>query len=138
MAESPPPRKDVADVLEKLALRIRSDPSYQAAQALAKDGLTVYAPREAAADRPALGEVDLQADGAAITVTAETRNAEAGSVHVTLADDRLCIGLGEGLAALRRDVPLPAPVDEERAVATLRNGVLDIILPLRQPRAGQR
>ena len=138
MAESPPTRKDVSDLLEKLALRIRSDPSFQAAQAQAKDGLTVYAPREAPSDRPALGEVDLQADDAAITVTAETRNADVNSVHVTLADDRLSIGLGEGMNALRRDVTLPAAVDEERAVATLRNGILDIVLPLRQPRPGQR
>lgn len=138
MPESPPTRRDVADVLEQLALRMRSDPSFQAAQAATKDGLTVYAPREAPADRPALGEVDLHADDTAITVTAETRNADVASVHVTLVEDRLSIGLGEGAHALRRDVPLPAAVDEDRAVATLRNGILDIILPLRTPRAGQR
>lgn len=138
MAEPTPTRKDVADLLEKLTLRMRADPSFLAAAAQAKDGLTVYQPPEAAADAPALGEVDLQADASAITITAETRNTDANSVHVTLADDRLSIGLGEGARALRRDLTLPAPVDEERAVATLRNGILDIVLPLRNPRPAQR
>lgn len=137
MAESPPTRKDVADLLEQVTRRMRADPSFQAAQAHAKDGLTVYAPPAPAPGEPALGEVDLQRDETSITVTAETRNADAGSVHVTLADDRLSIGLGEGVRALRRDLTLPAPVDEERAVATLRNGILDIVLPLRQ-RPAQR
>ena len=138
MAEPPATRKDVTDLLEKLTLSMRADPSFLAAQAQAKDGLTVYAPSEAAPDAPVLGEVDLQTDASAITVTAETRNADPSSVHVTLADDRLSIGLGEGVRALRRDLRLPAPVDEERAVATLRNGILDIVLPLRQPRPTQR
>ena len=138
MAEPTPTRKDVADILEKITLRMRADPSFLAAAANAKDGLTVYAPPDASPDAPALGELDLQTDAAAITVTAETRNADANSVHVTLADDRLSIGLGEGLRALRRDLTLPAAVDEERAVATLRNGILDIVLPLRQPRPAQR
>lgn len=138
MRDPAPRRKDVADILEQLALRIRSDPSFLAAQAAAKDGLTVYAPREAPPGQPSLGEVDVQSDATAVTVTAETRNAAPDAVHVTLADDRLSIGLGEGASALRRDVPLPAPVDEERAVATLRNGVLDVVLPLRRQHAGQR
>lgn len=138
MSESPPTKKDVADILEKLAVRMREDPSFLAAQANAKDGLTVYAPPEGRPDEPSLGELDLQTDALAITVTAETRNADANSVHVTLADDRLSIGLGEGMRALRRDLTLPAPVDEERAVATLRNGILDIVLPLRKAPAAQR
>lgn len=138
MADPPPTRKDVADLLENVTLRMRADPSFLAAAANAKDGLTVYLPPEGAPGAPTLGELDLQTDAAAITVTAETRNADANSVHVTLAEDRLSIGLGEGSRALRRDLTLPAPVDEERAVATLRNGILDIVLPLRQPRAAQR
>lgn len=130
MADASTP-KDVSDLLEQLARRIRLDPSFQAAQATAKDGLTVFTPPEAAPDAPSLGELDLQRDAATITVTAETRNADANHVHVTLAEDKLSIGLGEGTRAFRRDLTLPAAVDEDRAVATLRNGILDIVLPLR-------
>lgn len=136
MAESHSPPKDVADILDALAIRLREDPSYLAAEARSDPagGLTIYAVPESAADGPVLGAVDLLADEDAITVTAETRNADPASVHVTLADGTLSIGLGEGQRALRRDVPLPSAVDEERAVATLRNGVLDIVLPLRRAR----
>lgn len=134
--ESHSPPKDVADLLEELALRLRRDPTFLAAEAKAKDtgGLTIYTPPEVAAEGPVLGELDLHADEDSITVTAETRNTDAAAVHVTLVDDRLNIGLGEGLRALHREVRLPAAVDEERAIATLRNGVLDIVLPLRHPR----
>jgi len=48
---------------------------------------------------------------------------------VSLLDGRLLINLGEGPQAFRRDLPLPAAVDEDAAVATFRNGVLDVVLP---------
>lgn len=131
MTESPSARKDVADLLENLAKRIRTDPSWGAgAEAKEeKGGITVYAGPEFTGEMPALGAVDLFEDPDAITVTAETRNTAADAVKVTLAEDRLLIGLGDGPVAVKREVPLPDEVDEEYAVATFRNGVLDIVLP---------
>lgn len=136
MTDSSSPHKDVADLLEHLARRIRNDPEWGAGQATQtqQGGVTVFAGDPA--DRPHLGAVDLFRDDDAITVTAETRNTDAQQVHVTLVDDKLFIGLGEGPAALRKDVPLPCAVDEEAAVATFRNGILDIVLPLRKQRGG--
>jgi HSP20 family molecular chaperone IbpA len=93
--------------------------------------VTVFAGDEL---RPSIGPVDLFEDEDAITVTAETRNADPQHVHVTLAEDRLYIGLGEGSASVRKDVPLPRAVDEDAAVATLRNGILDVVLPLKKAR----
>lgn len=107
-------------MLEKLAARLRHD---------APDPTVVdVGPDE---DGPALGALDVFSDESAITVTAETRNADAASVHVSLLDGRLLINLGEGPRAFRRDLALPAPVDEDAAVATFRNGVLDVVLPLK-------
>ncbi|MFA5860885.1 MAG: Hsp20/alpha crystallin family protein [Candidatus Thermoplasmatota archaeon] len=132
MTNSSSPHKDVADLLENLARRIRNDPEWGAGQPgrVEQGGITIFTgdPTE----RPHLGEVGLIEDTDAITVTAETRNTDAHEVHVTLADDKLFIGLGEGPAALRKGVSLPCPVDEEAAVATFRNGILDIVLPLRK------
>lgn len=132
MAEAPAPPKDVVELLEKVAREMRADPTFLAAEAEAaqRGGLTVLA--DASGHAPSLAGVDLQDEGDAITVTAETRNAQPGHVHVTLADLVLSIGLGEGKDAYRHDLVLPAPVDEERAVATFRNGVLDIVLPRRR------
>lgn len=134
MTDTSSPHKDVADLLENLARRIRNDPEWGAGQParVERGGITVYS--DDPADRPHLGAVDLIRDLDAITVTAETRNTDPQEVHVTLADDKLFIGLGEGPAALRKDVTLPCPVDEEAAVATFRNGILDIVLPLRKRR----
>lgn len=123
--------KDVADLLEDLARKIQTDPEWGAGRPSHEEGgVTIVTPLEA----PAIGAIDCFADQQAVTVTAETRNADASSVKVTLADDRLFIGLGEGTQAVRRDVRLPAPVDEEAAVATFRNGVLDVVLPIRKPK----
>jgi HSP20 family molecular chaperone IbpA len=135
MREPASPHKDVADLLENLARRIRSDPEWGAGQPgtrTEQDGISVYAGDPT--NRPSLGAVDVLTDEDAITVTAETRNTDAQQVHVTLADDKLYIGLGEGAAAIRKDVKLPHAVDEEAAVATFRNGVLDIVLPRRKHR----
>lgn len=136
MPDASPPPKDVADVLEQMAKHIRADPSFLAAQAKAADGsgVTLYAAPEVTGDEPTFGEVDLQRDAGTITVTAQTRNADANAVHVTLSDHVLTIGLGDGVKATRRDLTLPVSVDEERAVATFRNGVLDIVLPIRAKR----
>lgn len=125
------PSKDVADILDQMTARLRNDPQFVAAQARST-GLSLYASPEVTGDSPAFGELDLHREDGAITITAQTRNADAHSVHVTLADLTLTIGLGEGERACKQDVRLPAPVDEEHAVATFRNGVLDIVLPLRR------
>ena len=123
-------RKDVADLLEDLARKIRSsDPEWAAGAAAPNEsGITIYTGE----DGPSIGAVDLYEDEDAITVTAETRNADANAVHVTLADDRLYIALGEGTRSARKDVRLPTAVDEEKAVATFRNGILDVVLPRRR------
>jgi HSP20 family molecular chaperone IbpA len=138
-ADAPSSPKDVADMLEALARRIRNDPSFGKAgapRAEAKAGISVSAPQRidppGVDDEPGLGAVDVFSDGEHVTVTIETHNVDPSSVHVSLAGGRLLIGVGEGPQALRRDLPLPAPVDEEAAFATLRNGVLDVVLPVRQ------
>lgn len=125
MTDKPSDPKDVADTLESLARRIRDTSATGAPQAV-----SVTAPP--AEEGPTLGALDIFSDKDAITVTAETRNADASSVHVSLLDGRLLIGLGEGAKAFKRDLPLPAPVDENAAVATFRNGVLDVVLPLKR------
>jgi HSP20 family molecular chaperone IbpA len=111
--------KDVADMLEALARRIRGD-AVAAQVTVAPD------------DEPSLGALDVFTDDKNVTVTVETRNAEAGHVRVSLLEGRLLINLGEGPHAFRRDLPLPAAVDEDAAVATFRNGILDVVLPLKR------
>ena len=128
MADKGSDPRDVAEMLEALAKRLRSD----ATAPRPSGGLTVAAPPEAGSDAPSLGGLDVFADEDAITVTVETRNTEARHVHVSLLENRLLINLGEGPLAFRRDLALPAPVDEEAAVATFRNGVLDVVLPRRR------
>lgn len=130
MNDSPAARKDVADLLEDLARKIRSDPEWGAGQAAQTDvgGITLYAGETG----PVIGEVNVFEDEDAITVTAETKNADADAVHVTLANDRLYIAIGEGVRSARKDVRLPRPVDEQQAVATFRNGILDVVLPRRR------
>jgi HSP20 family molecular chaperone IbpA len=126
--------KDVADMLEALAKRIRSDPlAAGRAGASGEAGSHVIAPSiEPLEEGPSLGALDVFSDRDAITVTVETRNTDAKSVHVSLLEGRLLINLGEGAQAFRRDLPLPAAVDEEAAIATFRNGILDVVLPLRR------
>jgi HSP20 family molecular chaperone IbpA len=85
-------------------------------------------------EEPAFGAVDLFTDERAVTVTMETRNVDPATVHVSLAEGKLLIGVGEGVGALRRDLTLPAAVDEGAAFATFRNGVLDVVLPLKAHR----
>ncbi|GEM_PF-3993635 len=134
MAETPSSPKDVADMLDALAKRIRADPNFRMTPPAR--GMQV-APASAGveikedAEGPQMGAVDVFRDERAVTVTVETRNADAASVHVSLADGRLLINLGEGPHALRRDLDLPAAVDEDAAFATFRNGILDVVLPLR-------
>lgn len=135
MSESSPPHasppKDMADLLETVARKIRTDPSWGAGAPAEVDdgGITVYAGPEFAADVPRLGFADVQLDSDAVTVTLETKNIDANAVKVTLAEDKLFIGIGDGL---KKDIQLPRIVDEEAAVATFRNGILDIVLPLRR------
>lgn len=134
MAEPPSSPKDVADMLDALAKRIRADPNFRITPPAR--GMQVIPPSsnlevKEESDAPQLGAVDVFRDERAVTVTVETRNADAASVHVSLADGRLLINLGEGPNALRRDLDLPAAVDEDAAFATFRNGILDVVLPLR-------
>ena len=126
MAEKSSDPKDVADMLEALARKLRTEP---VAVPGAKPPLTIAPPAELIADTPSLGALDVFTDEDAITVTVETRNTDAKSVHVSLLDGRLLINLGDGPRAFRRDLPLPVAVDEDAAVATFRNGVLDVVLP---------
>lgn len=126
MPDAPSDPKEMADILEAIARKMRKVPGAPAAAGV-PGGVTVAAPAEEPG--PWLGEVDVFSDETHVTVTAQTRNADASHVHVSVADGRLLIGLGEGLKAARRDLPLPVAVDEEHAYATFRNGVLDIVLP---------
>lgn len=127
MPEKSSDPKDVADMLEALARKIRADPGLARVE---RPSVTLPAigPEDAA---PALGALDVFTDDDAVTVTVETRNTDASHVHVSLLEGRLLINLGEGPNAYRRDLPLPAAVDEDGAVATFRNGVLDVVLPRR-------
>lgn len=118
-------------MLEAIAKRLRKEDG--AAGRKPPAGIEVvspptYGPED---DEPNVGAVDVFADDRHVTVTIETRNIDAGSVHVSVADGRLMINLGEGASACRRDLPLPAAVDEEQAYATFRNGILDVVLPRR-------
>lgn len=125
--------RDVADMLESLARRIRSDPSFAGTpHAPASTPFTVSSPGAFASDSPTLGALDVFTDDKAVTVTCETRNTDASHVHVSLLEGRLLIGLGDGPGAFKRDLPLPAAVDEDAAVATFRNGILDVVLPLKR------
>lgn len=116
--------KDVADMLEALARRLRDDPGLAS--------VSPTTPTVDADDTPSLGALDVFTDDRNVTVTVETRNADASLVHVSLLEGRLLIGLGEGPHATKRDLPLPTAVDEEGAVATFRNGVLDVVLPIKR------
>lgn len=134
MSETPSTPKDVADMLEAIAKRLRKQDGAAAARSAAlPTGIEIispptYGPED---DEPNVGAVDVFADDRHVTVTIETRNIEASSVHVSVAEGRLMINLGEGPSACRRDLPLPAAVDEEHAYATFRNGILDVVLPRR-------
>ena len=136
-ADVPSSPKDVADLLEALARRLRTDPALAKAAAprpSTPPGIHVTAPQKVdpfADDEPAFGAVDLFRDERNVTVTVETRNVDPATVHVSLAEGKLLIGVGEGTHALRRDLTLPAAVDEGAAFATFRNGVLDVVLPLK-------
>jgi len=133
MAEKTSDPKDVADMLEALARRIRADPSFSRNAAGGKRAVSVAPPAiDINANGPSLGALDVFTDERAVTVTVETHNADASHVHVSLLDGRLLIGLGEGPSAFRRDLSLPAAVDEDAAVATFRNGILDVVLPLKR------
>lgn len=114
-------------MLESLARRVREDPSFSPSA-----HLTVAPPAEILDEGPSLGALDIFSDERTVTVTVEAHNTDASHVHVSLLDGRLLIGLGEGSRAFRRDLPLPQPVDEENAVATFRNGVLDVVLPIKR------
>ena len=135
MPDAPSNPKDMADMLEAIARKLRADaarggssgshPGTRMAVSLPETGSMQDG-------EPSLGAIDMFADGDSVTVTAETRNADAQSVHVSVAEGRLFIGVGDGSHAVRRDLALPAPVDEEAAFATFRNGILDVTLPIRR------
>lgn len=132
MADAPADPKDMADMLADIARDMRKSRGEAAPTAAPGDTLRVEMPPPAKDDAaPWLGEIDLFSDEAYVTVTIETRNAEASALRVSVADGRLHVNLGEGVRAMQRDLPLPVPVDEEHAYATFRNGVLDVVLPRR-------
>lgn len=136
MPEPPASPKDVADMLDALSRRIRADPDFRIAQPARSMAIVPTAPSpglEIAEEEagPQVGVVDVFRDERAVTVTIETRNADAQSVHVSISEGRLLVHVGEGAQSLRRDLALPAPVDEDAAFATFRNGILDVVLPLR-------
>ena len=128
-ADAPSPPKDVADMLEALARRLRTDPRATLGQEPPAPGAMPVEVEEQD-DAPDLGAVDVFSDGTHLTVTVETRNADPAAVQVSLVENRLQIGLGPD--ACKREVPLPAPVEEGGCFATLRNGVLDVVLPLKR------
>ena len=130
MPDAPSDPKDMADMLDAIARRMRNAPGAAATTpaTAGPGGITIAAPLADGAN-PWLGEVDVFSDATHVTVTAQTRNADASHVHVSVAEGRLLIGLGEGAQAVRRDLPLPVAVDESQAYATFRNGVLDVVLP---------
>lgn len=138
MPDAPTDPKELAEMLEAIARKIRKGAVQPPVPATppAVGGLHVAAPLDSEESDPWVGEMDVFSDETHVTVTAETRNVDAGAVHVSVADGRLHIGAGDGAHAVRRALLLPAPVDEEHAYATFRNGVLDVVLPRRG--AGRR
>lgn len=131
---SPPPR-DVADVLDAIAKRIRADPSFAAElmrEPLPAARVSVSeVPAAAFQGEPEFAEVDLVQSASHVTVTAQTNHADQSAVHVSVMDRLLILCLGEGSAEQRREVALPCDVDEDLAQATFRNGVLDVVFPRR-------
>lgn len=137
MVEPPATPRDVAEALEALARRLRATHGWERAppRGLAVAPAAAPAPPLPGApveEPPQLDALDVHNDGRHVTITLEARGVDASAVHVSLTETRLLIGLGEGPDAVRRDLPLPAAVESEGAIATFRNGVLDIVLPLRR------
>ncbi len=140
MAPPPSPTpKDAADILDAIARRLQTDPGFalEMAQRMGKpervaitkpDDLDLFEPGE-----PDFGEVDVLLGDKSITVTAQTEHVDQNEIHVSVLDRHLILCVGEGPDEKRHDVMLPAEVDEDRAAATFRNGVLDVVLPLRFP-----
>ena len=132
MPEPPTNPKDMADMLEAMARRLRNQGGGQGSEGGPRVAVSLPERSVAESMQPCLGVIDVFSDDHAITVTAETRNTDAQSVHVSVAEGRLFIGVGAGANAIRRDLALPAAVDEEAAFATFRNGILDVTLPLKR------
>lgn len=137
-ATPPSSPRDVADILEAIARRLRSDPSFASEFARGVGGparVSVSEPAEVTLpgdDAPDFGEVDVVLSDSHVTVTADTSNADQTQVHVSVMDRQLILCIGEGDEEKRRSVRLPCDVDEENAAATFRNGILDVVLPVKR------
>lgn len=138
-ATPPASPRDVADILEAIARRLRSDPSFldevvnRPRAVVSRVSVTAPANVEVTDDgSPDFGAVDVLVGDTHVTVTAETANVDPSSVHVSVIDRHLILSVGHGPEERRRDVTLPVDVDEELAAATFRNGVLDVVLPIRR------
>lgn len=134
--------RDVADILEAIARRLRSDPAFlgeldRRSAGVQRVAVTQPTNLEITDDGlPDFGAVDVLVGDTHVTVTAETRNADQASVHVSVMDRHLMLSVGEGPEERRRDVALPVDVDEELAAATFRNNVLDVVLPVKKRAPG--
>lgn len=137
-ATPPASPRDVADILEAIARRMRSDPSFldefvnRPRAVVSRVSVTAPTNVEVTDDfTPDVGVVDVAVGDTHVTVTAETANVDPATLHVSVIDRHLIVSVGVGPDETRRDVTLPVDVDEELAAATFRNGVLDVVLPRR-------
>jgi HSP20 family molecular chaperone IbpA len=144
MPATPPSNpRDVADILEAIARRLRADPAFlgelsrRPAAGFQRVAVTQPTNLDITDDGvPDFGAVDVLVGDTHVTVTAETRNADQSSVHVSVMERHLILSVGEGSDERRRDLTLPVDVDEDLAAATFRNGVLDVVLPIRRRATG--
>ena len=128
MGDPPTSPKDVADALDAMAKRLRARAGIEPAEALVAVDAALL---PSVWQTPELGEPDVSESATHVAVTMLTRHADLHEIEVTVLGLRLHVALGEGLVASRREVSLPPDIDAEAASATLRNGVLDIVLPRR-------
>lgn len=81
------------------------------------------------AELPGLTESDVQLtlseDGQVLTIQGENKNEQSDEQNGTLWRER-------SYGRFRRDIALPAVVDESKAQAEMKNGVLNIMLPKKQ------
>ncbi|MBX5436233.1 MAG: Hsp20/alpha crystallin family protein [Alicyclobacillaceae bacterium] len=105
--------------------------------------------------RPTLPRVDVRETATDVIVTAEIPGLESkDDVNITVHDNHLHLygrinrtveRQGENVyhseryfGQFSRTIPLPAAVDENRAKATYRNGILEVTIPKAERQAGRR
>lgn len=127
---NPAHHKDVVDTIETVTLKIHKDPAWGASHPSHQEGdITVFEGDEFEGDDPEIGTIDVKEESDKITVTVETKNATRDQINVTLNENQLHVKLIGRFESAHREVKLPGDVDEERATATFRNGVIDVLLP---------